>query len=49
MILFVIFVALVVALGLAAARWGVDSRHGIDSEDGQQRTRATLTFPSHHA
>lgn len=47
MILFVIFVALVVALGLAAARWGGDHRHGIDSGEGQRR--ATLTFPSRRA
>jgi hypothetical protein len=47
MILFVNFVALVVTLGLAAARWSAESRHGIDSEDGQRR--ATLTFPSHRA
>ncbi len=47
MILFVIFVTLVVALGLAAARWGVYSRHEIDSEEGQRRT--TLMFPSHRA
>ena len=46
MILFVIFVALVVALGLAAG-WGGDLRHGIDSEEGQRL--ATLTFPSHRA
>jgi hypothetical protein len=47
MILFVILVALVVALRLAAARWGGDHRHGIDSEEGQRR--ATLMFPSHRA
>ena len=47
MILFIIFIALVVALGLAAARWGYDSRDGIDSEDGQRR--AALKFPSHRA
>ncbi len=46
MILFVIFVALVVALGLTA-RWGGDQRHGIGSEEGQRL--ATLTFPSHRA
>ena len=47
MILFVIFVSLVVALGLAAAHWGGDHRQGIDSEDGQRR--AALTFSSHRA
>lgn len=43
MILFIIFVA----LGLAAARWNVDSRQRIDSEGGQRW--ATLTFASHRA
>ncbi len=47
MILFVIFIALVVALGLSAAGWGGDHRQGVDSQDGQRR--ATLTVPSHRA
>ena len=47
MILFIIFVALVVALGLAAVRWGSDSRDGMDSLEGQRQ--ATLRFPSHRA
>jgi hypothetical protein len=44
MIMFIIFVALLVALGLTAVRWGFDSRDGIDSPEWQRR--ATLNFPS---
>ena len=47
MIILIIFVALVVVLGLAAVRWGFDSRDGIDSPEWQRR--ATLRFPSHRA
>jgi hypothetical protein len=47
MIIFVIFVALLVTLDVAAMIWGFESRDGMDSEDGQRR--ANLAFPSHRA
>ena len=47
MMIFVIFVALLVTLDIAAMIWGFDSRDGMDSEDGQRR--ALLAFPSHRA
>ena len=47
MMIFVIFVALLVTLDVAAMIWGFDSRDGMDSEDGQRR--ALLAFPSHRA
>jgi hypothetical protein len=47
MMIFVIFVALLITLDLAALIWGFDSRDGMYSEDGQRR--ANLAFPSHRA
>jgi hypothetical protein len=47
MMIFVIFVALLVTLDIAAMIWGFDSRDGMDSGDGQRR--ALLAFPSHRA
>jgi len=44
---FVILVALLITLDLAALIWGFDSRDGMDSEDGQ--LRANLAFSSHRA
>lgn len=45
MIMFIIFVALLIALGFAATRWGFDSRDGLDSQDWQRRT---LLVPPQH-
>ncbi len=47
MIMFIIFVALLVPLGLAAMRWGSDSSYGMDSPEWQRR--AILEFPLHRA
>jgi len=47
MIMLILFVALLVVLGLAALRWGIDSRDGIDSPEWQRR--ATVTIPAHRA
>jgi hypothetical protein len=47
MIMFITFVALLIALDFTAMRWGFDSRDGIDSEVGQRR--AILEIPSHRA
>ncbi len=47
MIMFILFIALLVVLGLAAMHWGFDSRDGIDSLEWQRRT--VLDFPSHRA
>ncbi|HXZ05269.1 MAG TPA: hypothetical protein VEH81_10570 [Ktedonobacteraceae bacterium] len=47
MMIFLIFVALLITLDLAALIWGFDSRDGMNSEDEQRR--ANLAFPSHRA
>jgi hypothetical protein len=47
MMIFVIFVALLVTLDLAAMIWGFESRDGMDSLEWQRR--AHLAFPSHRA
>jgi hypothetical protein len=47
MMIFVLFVALLITLDVAALIWGFDSRDGLDSADGQRR--ANLAFPSHRA
>jgi hypothetical protein len=47
MIIFVIFVALLVTLDVAAMIWGFESRDGMDSSEWQRR--ANLAFPSHRA
>jgi hypothetical protein len=45
MILFIIFLVLLIALVLAATRWGFDSRDGIDSPEwGQRAHRAGSIF-----
>jgi hypothetical protein len=47
MMIFVLFVALLITLDVAALIWGFDSRDGLDSEEWQRR--ANLAFPSHRA
>lgn len=47
MIILILFVAVLVALGLASMRWGFDSRDSVDSPEWQRR--ATLTIPAHRA
>jgi len=47
MMIFVIFVALLITIDLAALIWGFESRDGMYSEDAQRR--ANLAFPSHRA
>jgi hypothetical protein len=45
MIIFVLFVALLITLDVAALIWGFESRDSMDSAGWQRR--AILAFPSH--
>ena len=44
--LFIISLIVLVALDLAALRWGFDSRDGIDSHEWERR--GSTFFPAHH-
>lgn len=47
---FMIFVIILVLLGVAAVRWGVDSRDGINSSEWARRQSAlVLHTPAHRA
>jgi hypothetical protein len=45
MVTFIIILALLIVVALAAARWGFDSRDGIESPEWEQR--ANFAFPEH--
>lgn len=44
---FVFFVLLVILLGLAALRWGADSRDGLESCEWTRRQASEITFLKH--
>lgn len=47
---FAIFVLILILLDLAALRWGVDSRDGIDSPEWQRhQSIGVLRVPAHRA
>lgn len=41
------FVLLVIVLGLAALRWGADSRDGLESGEWERRQTSEITFLKH--
>lgn len=46
MVTFIIILVLLTALALAAARWGFDSRDGIENLEWERR--ANFAFPEQH-
>ncbi len=46
---FVIIFLIVIALDIAALRWGSDSRDTIESAEWQRRNQWLLHVPAHHS